>query len=145
MSWMQRLYGEEPRLTQQRQESTTGSPEVKTSVATHYEMSLGLTGQYDQKLQEKAGTREQPVLPENMGLEGEYDEEGLAKRVAQAFDQTAELQTIETVTIAQEGSTIIFSGDVPDTGALEKMVKIASVVDGTKTVDYKQVKIDQPD
>jgi hypothetical protein len=145
MSWMQRLYGEEPKLTQHRQKLTTGSPEVKNFTATPYEISLGLTRQYDRELREKAGMREPPVLPENMGLEGEYDEQGLAKRVAQAFDQTIELQAIETVTIAQDGSTIVFSGQVPDPGALEKMVKVASVVDGTRTVDYEKVKINQPD
>jgi osmotically-inducible protein OsmY len=74
-----------------------------------------------------------------MGIEGEYDQQGLAKRVAIAFDRVAELADIDTVTIVQDGSTIILVGTVLDRAVIDRLHQVASQVDGTKQVDVTQV------
>jgi hypothetical protein len=76
-----------------------------------------------------------------MGLEGEYDVTGLAKRVAAAFDRDTNLSKIETLDIAQDGSTILLKGSVPEASVLDHLVEIAEKVDGSKAIDTSQVTI----
>jgi hypothetical protein len=42
-------------------------------------------------LKNKVEMHQPPVSPKNMGLEGEYDPNGLAKRVAAAFDKNPDV------------------------------------------------------
>jgi hypothetical protein len=77
---------------------------------------------------------------ERTGLMGEYDQSGLAKRVAKAFDE-AGLDDHQTVWIAQTGATVVLKGKTADQQLLDKMVAIAKGVDGTKAVDTTQVKV----
>ncbi len=39
----------------------------------------------------------QTIEPERIGLNGEYDQSGLAKRVALAFDQNSNIDDIDTL------------------------------------------------
>lgn len=141
MSWLQRLCKQEPELTEPPQDVLPGNQAVKKSTPLDSNMTPGLTGEYDRNLREKAGMHEPPVLPEHMGLQGEFDEQGLSKRVAQAFDQTPELRSIETVEITQHGGTVALVGTVSNMGILEEMVRVASAVDGTRAVDCKQLRV----
>jgi hypothetical protein len=77
---------------------------------------------------------------ERTGLMGEYDQSGLAKRVAKAFDD-AGLTDHQTVWIAQTGTTVVLKGKAADQQLLDKMVGIAKGVEGTKAVDTTNVKI----
>ncbi|BDA68616.1 hypothetical protein CAL7716_027820 [Calothrix sp. PCC 7716] len=130
MSWLKRQFGNsQPTLD----ESTKNQSAVEES------MSPGLTGEYDWELREKAGMRQPPVLPKNMGLEGEYDANGLAKRVAAAFDKNPDIEDVETLEIFQDDSTIILKGSVPNQSILDHMIDVASKVDGTKAVETSQV------
>ncbi|MBW4640200.1 MAG: BON domain-containing protein [Gloeocapsa sp. UFS-A4-WI-NPMV-4B04] len=104
-------------------------------------MSPGLTGEYDWDLREKAGENQPPPPPEYMGLEGEYDQLGLAKRVAEAFEQEPHIDEIETLQICQDGSTIVLRGCVPSESVLSHLKEVAAKVDGTKAVDTSQVTI----
>jgi hypothetical protein len=81
------------------------------------------------------------VAPERRGLRGEDDEKGLAKRVAQAFDQEPTLVEIETVMIDQDGTVIILSGVVTEQTILDRMETIARGVEGTSRVDSSGVKV----
>ncbi len=65
------------------------------------------------------------IPPERVGLNGEYDQSGLAKRVAAAFDDDASLGDIETLYVAQTGGTVVLKGQVPSADALNKAVSIA--------------------
>lgn len=132
MSWLQRHFGENCSTQVSTKDSTQAQEEP---------MSPGLTGEYDWELREKAGMHQPPPPPENMGLEGEYDENGLAKRVAAAFDQDSQIEDMETLHIAQNGSTIVLKGSVPSQATLEHITDVAARVDGTKAVDTKQVTI----
>lgn len=81
------------------------------------------------------------IPPERVGLNGEYDQSGLAKRVAQAFDADAELDDIATLWVAQTGGTVVLKGSVPNQGLLDKCVAIANGVNGATSVDSSQVTV----
>ncbi len=130
MSWLKRQFGN---LQETLDESTKNQSAVEES------MSPGLTGEYDWELREKAGMRQPPVLPKNMGLEGEYDPNGLAKRVAAAFDKNPDIEDVQTLEIFQDDSTIILKGSVPNQSILDHMIDVASKVDGTEAVETSQV------
>jgi len=83
----------------------------------------------------------QTIKPERIGLNGEYDQSGLAKRVALAFDQYPDLNDIDTLWVAQTGGTVVLKGKVPTQDILNKMVTVARTVDGTTDVDTTQVNI----
>jgi osmotically-inducible protein OsmY len=76
-----------------------------------------------------------------MGLDGEFDESGLAKRVALAFDNDSTLDDVETLWVAQLGSTVVLKGKVPSQDMLNKAVSIARGVNGASAVDSSQVTV----
>lgn len=76
-----------------------------------------------------------------IGIDGDFDESGLAKRVALAFDEDNQLDDIETLWVAQLSGTVVLKGSVPSQDILDKMVKVAKSVDGTDSVDTKQVEV----
>jgi osmotically-inducible protein OsmY len=82
-----------------------------------------------------------PVPPERVGLHGEYDDSGLAKRVALAFDQDASIDDIDTLYVAQTGTTVVLKGKVPNQESLSKMVSTARGVSGAAAVDTSQVTV----
>ena len=81
----------------------------------------------------------QTIEPERIGLNGEYDQSGLAKRVALAFDQDPDLDDIDTLWVAQTGGTVVLKGQVPTQDILNKMVTVAHTVNGATDVDTTQV------
>lgn len=131
MSWLERVCEEE----------TSSLLKTRDSRQSETRMSPGLTGEYDHSRREKAGEHQPPPPPEYMGLEGEYDQLGLAKRVAEAFEQAPHIDEIESLQIAQDGSTIVLKGSVPSQDILNHLENLAAKVDGTKQVDTTQVTI----
>jgi hypothetical protein len=108
---------------------------------SHNSMTPGLTNTYDAALREKAGMHSPPPPPECMGREGEYDPCGLVHRLAETLDQQPDLAAIDTVTLTQHGSTICLAGSVEDSTTLDRLVDIASQLDGTRQVDVSQVSV----
>ncbi|MCC5607122.1 BON domain-containing protein [Nostoc sp. CHAB 5834] len=88
-----------------------------------------------------APTATQSIPPERLGLSGEYDQSGLAKRVALAFDQDPQLDDVNTLWVAQTGSTVVLKGKVPSQEILNKMVSVARSVNGATDVDTNQATI----
>jgi osmotically-inducible protein OsmY len=118
MSWLKRLFGlEKPQNAQ-----VNPTPQV-TQAPTN------------------APTATQSVPPERLGLNGEYDQSGLAKRVALAFDQDQQIDDINSLWVAQTGSTVVLKGSVPSQDILNKMISVARSVHGTASVDTAQVTI----
>ncbi len=115
MGWLKRLFGQE-------------KPQNAERVATA-------------PVAEFARQSTQEVPPERVGLNGEYDQSGLAKRVALAFDQNSELDDVDTLYIAQTGSTVVLKGKVPSQQILSKMVTVAKGVDGATAVETDQVSV----
>lgn len=96
-------------------------------------------GSYDPVAQAAASTEEIP--PERVGLDGEYDQSGLAKRVVLAFDAHPDLDDEERLWVAQTGGTVVLKGEVSSQAILDQMVAVASKVDGATDVDTGQVQV----
>lgn len=131
MSWLDRI-------------SVKQSSQVSPAQNSDPKMTPGLTGEYDWELREKAGLHIPPPPPECMGIEGEYDPSGLVKRVAIALDQDPLVEEIETLEIVQIGRSIVFKGSIAEDSALQRMVQLASKVDGTDQVDISEVTVQPP-
>lgn len=118
MGWLKRLFGKD------KPSGASTSPAAKTASSSSSSASSG-----------------ESIPPERVGLNGEYDQSGLAKRVALAFDEDSSLDDIETLYVAQTSGTVVLKGSVPDQKILDKMVSVAKRVDGATSVDTDQVTV----
>ena len=89
----------------------------------------------------KAPTPSRSIPQERLGLDGQHDLSGLAKRVAEAIKQDSSLASIASIYVAQTKSKIVLKGAISDRSLLDKIVKIARSVDGVTQVDASQVQI----
>jgi|GEM_PF-170197 len=80
-------------------------------------------------------TASEAIAPERMGLNGEYDESGLAKRVALAFDQDGDLTDMPSVDVLQTSTIVVLRGKAPSQGLINKLISVASAVSGATDVD----------
>ena len=121
MGWLKRLFGlEKPQNTQS---ASSPAPAYSPQPAA------------------QAGAATESSPPERMGLSGEYDQSGLAKRVALAFDEDPQLDDIDTLYVAQTGSVVVLKGKAPSQQILNKMISAARGVNGATDVDADQVTI----
>jgi osmotically-inducible protein OsmY len=92
---------------------------------------------------EPAGTTDtgESIPPERVGLNGEYDQSGLAKRVALAFDQDSRFDDVDRLWVAQTGGTVVLKGEVPSQDILDQMVSVAQGVSGATQVTTDQVTV----
>lgn len=121
MGWLKRLFGlEKPQNAQ-----------VNPPAATHQATA--------QAPATTTGT--ETIPPERVGLSGEYDQSGLAKRVALAYDQDPDLADEERLWVAQTGGTVVLKGQVSDQATLNKMTSVARSVNGCTAVDTSQVQV----
>jgi osmotically-inducible protein OsmY len=81
------------------------------------------------------------LAAERVGLNGEYDQSGLAKRVALAFDEDATVTDVDTLWVAQTGGSVVLKGSVPSQDILDRMVELASGVSGASDVNIDQVSV----
>lgn len=81
------------------------------------------------------------IPPERIGLNGEYDHSGLAKRVIQRFRQHFLPQHLEQLSVTQRGAVVILSGRVTDRQTLDQMIEVALGVIGTWNVEYYRVQV----
>ncbi|MEM8637889.1 MAG: hypothetical protein AAGG51_03590 [Cyanobacteria bacterium P01_G01_bin.54] len=75
----------------------------------------------------------QAIPPERVGLDGKYDESGLAKRVAAAFDDQ-NLPDDGQLWVAQTGSKVVLKYNPSAESILERAKTIAMSVEGAKSV-----------
>ncbi|PZV21843.1 MAG: hypothetical protein DCF21_01500 [Leptolyngbya sp.] len=68
-----------------------------------------------------------------VGLDGQFDESGLAKRVALAFDQAGISDSLG-LWVAQTGSTVVLKYNPDAADVLEQAKKVAMGVDGATNV-----------
>lgn len=73
------------------------------------------------------------IDPAKVGLDGKFDESGLAKRVAKAFDDAGMADNVG-LWVAQTGSTVVLKYNSDATGVLDQAKKIAQGVDGATAV-----------
>lgn len=81
------------------------------------------------------------IPPERIGIDGQYDQSGLAKRVVRAFDEDPNTDDIETIWVAQTGTTVVLKGKAPSQADVDRLVSIAKGVDGCGDVNTEQVEI----
>ena len=123
MGWLKRLFG----LEKNENQENVQPPAYQAPVA-----------QAPAQAQAQPAASPQTIPPERMGLNGEYDQSGLAKRVAQAFDANPDVADIETVYVAQLGTTVVLKGTVPSQELVNKLVTIAKGVKGATGVETNQ-------
>ena len=124
MGWLKRLFG----LEKLENQETVEAPAYQAPVA-------------EAQPQAQPAASTQTIPPERMGLNGEYDQSGLAKRVAQAFDANPDVADIETVYVAQHGTTVVLKGTVPSQEIVNRLVTIAKGVKGATGVETNQVSV----
>lgn len=122
MGWLQRLFG----INKPQQAQVNPAP-TQTYSSQQPEVSTAAT---------------ESIPPERVGLNGEYDQSGLAKRVALAFDEDSNLDDIDTLYVAQTGSVVVLKGRVPSQEILNKMVATALQVNGATNVETDQVAVE---
>ncbi|MEG4012360.1 MULTISPECIES: BON domain-containing protein [unclassified Microcoleus] len=125
MGWLKRLFG----LEKLENQENVQAPAYQAPVAQA------------QAPAQPAAASPQTIPPERMGLNGEYDQSGLAKRVAQAFDANPDVADIETVYVAQLGTTVVLKGTVSSQEIVNKLVTIAKGVKGATAVETNEVTV----
>jgi osmotically-inducible protein OsmY len=73
------------------------------------------------------------IDPAKVGLDGQFDESGLAKRVAKALDD-ANISDDVGLWVAQTGSTVVLKYNPDAQGVLEQAKRVAMSVDGATAV-----------
>ena len=120
MGWLQRIFGKEkPAGAQVNPAPAPVTPEVPVAEQT------------------ETGT----IAPERVGLNGEYDQSGLAKRVALAFDEDSTLDDVETLWVAQLGTQVVLKGKVPSQDILNNAIQVARSVNGATDVTTAEVTV----
>lgn len=123
MGWLKRLFGmEKPENPQQ---AVSGQPVAQVPVDAPAETTVAA----------------EEIPPERVGLNGEYDQSGLAKRVALAFDQDPQVADVDTVYVAQTSSTVVLKGKAPSQEIVNRLIEIANGVNGASAVDVDQVEV----
>ncbi len=126
MGWLQRIFGMEKPEGAQVNPAPAPAPVPATVPAD-------------------AGGGEAPaqntIPPERIGLNGEYDQSGLAKRVVLAFDQDPRFEAVHRVWVAQLGTTVVLTGEAPSQDILAQMIEVARGVNGATDVKSDEVKI----
>lgn len=75
------------------------------------------------------------IPPERVGLNGEYDHTGLAKRVWQAFRAEMPLPELEALRVTQRGKVVVLMGNLSEATVLERLSAIALTVEGAIDVE----------
>lgn len=78
------------------------------------------------------------------GTSSESDPQGLAKRVACAFDQHPYICKIDTLCILQQGNKIGLLGKVDSPKCLAQVIEYAKQIEGVREVDISQVVVESP-
>ena len=74
------------------------------------------------------------IAPEKVGLDGQFDESGLAKRVAQALDEAGISDNVG-LWVAQTGSTVVLKYNPDAEGVLSQAEEVAGGVEGATAVE----------
>ncbi|MEY2858868.1 MAG: hypothetical protein RLZZ74_3181 [Cyanobacteriota bacterium] len=80
-----------------------------------------------------AASKDNGIAPEKVGLDGQFDESGLAKRVAQALDEAGISDSVG-LWVAQTGSTVVLKYNPDAEGVLAQAEQVAKGVEGATAV-----------
>ena len=79
------------------------------------------------------------IPPERVGLQGEYDHHGLAKRVGLKIRQSCAAEQIGHLRISQRGSVVVLMGKIANQRLLIKLVNLALSTTGAADVEVNGV------
>ncbi|MCC5897804.1 MAG: BON domain-containing protein [Phormidium sp. BM_Day4_Bin.17] len=134
MSWLSRIFGKDE---EKKAQESPAMPIKEAVEKAGGKIAAAATGATSAEAAEKG----EPIPPERVGLDGKYDQSGLAKRVVRAFDDNSETDDIETVWVAQLGTKVVLKGKVPSQKDLDRLVAIAKGVEGASDVDTSEVEV----
>ncbi|UBF26066.1 phospholipid-binding protein [Kovacikia minuta CCNUW1] len=110
--------------------------------------STNLEGSWDFHAQSKASDSApdfpsffKTIPPERVGLNGEYDHSGLAKRVEQTFRKQFQPHLIDKLCITQRGRVVILMGQISSQSLLDQMAELALTVMGATDVETFGVRL----
>lgn len=83
----------------------------------------------------------QTIPPERVGLQGEYDHQGLVKRVSSAFQQNCEYSEIEQLRVSQRGDVVVIMGAISSQRLLIKLVNLAMSTPGAGDVEVNGISV----
>ena len=81
------------------------------------------------------------IPPERVGLNGEYDHSGLAKRVQFVLSERFPADVLKSLRITQRGGVVVLAGRLPDHQILEQVTGVASRVMGAFGVESYGVRL----
>lgn len=81
------------------------------------------------------------IPPERVGLDGEYDHSGLAKRVLQAFQAEFSVEELAGVRVMQRGKVVVLMGNVDNARTLNRLISIALRAEGAIEVETNGVRL----
>jgi hypothetical protein len=80
-------------------------------------------------------TRLTTIPPERVGLHGEYDYYGLAKRVQACFKERLGRLAAAKIVVKQRGAAVVLSGHLDSRALLEELVDLAMRTEGATQVE----------
>lgn len=81
------------------------------------------------------------IPPERIGLSGEYDHKGLAKRVTLAVNENFDPTELGNIRIKQRGAVVILIGKIPSQRTLIKLVNVVMAVNGAVDVEINGISV----
>jgi hypothetical protein len=83
------------------------------------------------------------IPPERIGLQGEYDHSGLAKRVLLVFRQQFGAEAVANLEVSQRGRVVILEGYLDNRHLLHSLAKTALRVEGAAFIEYAAITFSQ--
>lgn len=84
------------------------------------------------------------IPPERVGLDGEYDHSGLAKRVQRALQQALGDESVAQLEIAQRGKVVLVRGPCLDAWLVRQITRLILEIDGADFVEVCDREMSQP-
>lgn len=81
------------------------------------------------------------IPPERVGLRGEYDYDGLAKRVTAALKQNFAPEEVCGLRVSQRGAVVVIVGEISSQWLLVRLVRVAMGVSGAAEVEVNGVSV----
>ncbi|HEY9631190.1 MAG TPA: phospholipid-binding protein [Coleofasciculaceae cyanobacterium] len=81
------------------------------------------------------------IPPERVGLDGDYDHNGLAKRVSLALSHAFDPSEVSKLRISQRGAVVVFVGNIASQRLLIRLVNVSMSVNGAVDVEVNGVSV----
>lgn len=81
------------------------------------------------------------IPPERVGIGGDYDHNGLAKRVVLALQEKLDANDLHGLSVSQRGAVVVLMGTVRSRSLLERVVRIARDVYGAADIESVGVRV----